>query len=71
MTLTNGGWGSTAFPVKVGCEIDPVRVAGVPENVSAGTVLLEPLKVGTPAGHAIVPAGVNAAVPLVPVAVRV
>lgn len=47
-----------------------------PVKICAATVLEEPVNVGaacvgTPAGHATVPAGVKAAVPFVPVAVRV
>jgi hypothetical protein len=55
ITLVKLGLGSTAFPVKVGCETVPVRVACVPVN----------------AGAEFVPAGVKLAVPFVPTGVKV
>ena len=53
---------------------DPVNVcAGTvpldPVNIWDGTVPLDPVNTGTPTGHAIVPDGVNAAVPFVPAGV--
>lgn len=59
---------SNDAPVKVWAATVPLE----PVNVCAGTVPLEPENAGTPAGHAIVPAGVPALTLLfVPVAVVV
>lgn len=68
----NGGLGSTALPVNVDWDTVPagVRVCvcvlmADPEKTSALVVLDEPLKVGIPAGQAIVPLGVPADTPCV------
>ncbi len=69
--------GVAGVPVKAGAEFVPPGVSvcewvpsAEPVKVCAGTVPPEPLKAGTPAGHAFVPAGVKAAVPLVPAGVN-
>lgn len=66
----------SADPLNVGIEFEPLGVtvcvcvpSALPENV--GWVNTPAAIVGTPAGHATVPAGVKAAVPFVPVAVNV